>query len=697
MRQIKNVWQKFLSSERYQVISVLFLVLLSYLKVFRGFFQQDEWLSFAQRIVALSGGLLGIFKDSFTPSVGHFQPLNSLLINILFYMFRVNYFPYALISITLHLINVYLVYRLAKILLKGSRGPIIISLFFGVSAAIFQASSWVLADIGVHFSTLFAILSVHEFTIFMRSSKKLNLIKTVIYLIISLFFKEISLGLFPFYILILFFSKQNLKKYALKITTILGFYVLLRTGMFFMPVAYSKDTLATNSQTTKIIAYNLVTLPVKGLTQSLVPASFLIKEAYFIAAYIPQKVTGEPNTPAYDTFVQGEILEAITLFNFLIIIFFAIVAWRKGKNTLFSKIIFTSILFIFLNSPVFALAPEREGKMYIIDSRNLYLIGVGSSFIVYSLYTLLFQKRKKMATFLISICIISNVYGLNSALTKVVSNGVIRKNILEEITLRYPVLPKKVIFYTESDSSYYSLPEEDRILPFQSGFGQTLLVWYGRSEDFPNKFYSDRFLWEIMDQGYKEFDSRGFGYFRDFDLLSATIEEFSLPFSNIISFRYDSETGSVYDITNEVQGRLEGYFSKKKEVLNFITTSDHNPEGISFATDGKRTTYWDSKLSYNHPQFIDIDLGSTRKISNIQIDSFNNKDQNEVGYEVEVSNDGNVWEKIFYSKRYPPGEDGIVNIYLLPKLARFVKIQQVGYHKYASWVIHELKIYEVKN
>ena len=296
---------------------------------------------------------------------------------------------------------------------------------------------------------------------------------------------------------------------------------------------------------------------------------------------------------------------------------------------------------------------------------------------------------------LVSLTIL-NVFWLERQLSVYVEEGTVRKEILNIVKRNYPQLPSKVIFYTESEKSYYGLPPNERTLPFQSGFGQTLLVWYYPTEHFSQEFFENQFLWEITDQGYKEKGERAFGYFRDFNKLVKTVENEKLPIESVISFRYDSENQILINNTDEVRGRLGGYFSDKQEIKprEIDIFASTNPKETGLMLDRKRDTFWDSKLPYARPQFIQIKLPGLKKIAVISIDSYNNKDQNEVGYAVYLSNDSKVWEEVFYSKKYPPGENGTVDIYLLPKITRFVKIQQIGYHKYAPWVIHELKIYE---
>jgi len=120
-----------------------------------------------------------------------------------------------------------------------------------------------------------------------------------------------------------------------------------------------------------------------------------------------------------------------------------------------------------------------------------------------------------------------------------------------------PKLPKNAVFYTESDSVYYGLPDQEKILPFQSGFGQTLLVYYQQNEQYSYKFYKDFFLWEISEQGYRETDGRGFGYYHNFDLLKKDLKQYNIPTDSIIAYSWNSKASTLINITDEVKARLD--------------------------------------------------------------------------------------------------------------------------------------------
>ena len=152
-----------------------------------------------------------------------------------------------------------------------------------------------------------------------------------------------------------------------------------------------------------------------------------------------------------------------------------------------------------------------------------------------------------------SIFIIFNILQIRRDINQEQGIGFTRTSILNRMKDSYPTLPKKVIIYIESDTVYFGLPPTEHVLPFQSGFGQTLLVWYNAKGDlFPACFFDEQYLYAIESQGYKECEGRGFGYFRKMDDLKKAIGENNIKAENVIAFSYISSKNSLVNVTEQV-------------------------------------------------------------------------------------------------------------------------------------------------
>lgn len=163
-----------------------------------------------------------------------------------------------------------------------------------------------------------------------------------------------------------------------------------------------------------------------------------------------------------------------------------------------------------------------------------------------------------------------------------------------------------------------------------------------------------------------------------------------------IAFNFDSQNYQLSDISDEVKGELNGYLANKQLInqWEFFVQASENYSKVNLMIDNDRDTFWQSNLPYDKQQIIEFNLQSSKKVAQISIDSYNDKNQGKIGYEIYLSDNGQEWDKVFTAKQYPPNDQGIVNIYFQPKMSRYVKIKQIGTHQFASWVINEIKLYE---
>lgn len=678
------------------MITVFLAVIYFYLPLSQAFFQQDEWLAFGRHFLLLDVSFFEILKNAFWNTGAHFVPLSFLTINLIFRLFLLDFKLYVLFSILLHLINTGLVYILAKEINKDKLFSYLPALLFGIMAAGSQSTSWVVADISVHMASMFALFSLIFFSKFIQKRKERDFFYSLFLVLISLMFKEIALGLFVFYFLLLLFFRIPRKLLFLLISV--GFvYFLFRTFLFFQPgpEIYRQSIMRETGIYPKAILINLVLSPINSLTQTLVPSTLLVTIAKFITSYLPETLAGAKMTFEYDSFILQKTIPFLSILIFLLVPLLLLSLYRSRQREILG-LAFFSVFFVILNSLVYSFIPERAGVIYLTDSRNLYFVSVGTAFFIFFAIKLLVGRSIFKLAMLFIPFFILNVFTLRSDLKSVVDQGFERHEILNKIKASQPELKQKTLFYSESDWSFYGLAEKTRIFPFQSGFGQTLIVWYYPTSPLPRRFLESKYLWEIDEQGYMESEGKGFGYFRDFEILAETLKTKNLPLEAVIAYRYSFTDRSVFDITEEVRGRLEGYFKEKEKVKqgDWQVLSEINTAQLNLLKDGNRETVWSSGNPYNSSQFLTIKLNATRKIAQIRLDAYNNKDQNNVGYKIMLSENGEEWRSVFFAKKYPPTVDGITDLYLKPLPAKYIRIEQAGYHQFAPWVIHEMEIYE---
>ena len=229
-----------------------------------------------------------------------------------------------------------------------------------------------------------------------------------------------------------------------------------------------------------------------------------------------------------------------------------------------TKALVFSLVFMGISSLPFVFVPGRAGYFSIFEPRNLYILAIGSSLMLvifsYILASLL-SKKPKIVNFLTLFFLIPLLFFHIKTIQKDIKNlkviSDLRRSFLIQIQTSYPELPQKVIFYTQSDACYYGLPEEEKTLPVQSGFGRMLMIWYQEKENFPGCLYEDQFLHDLISQGYQECQGRGFGYFRDYNQLKEALRENNLSVDDVFAFSWKGKAEEFKGVSQQIREKLQ--------------------------------------------------------------------------------------------------------------------------------------------
>lgn len=535
------------------------------------FFQQDEWAIFGNFLV-WDKASLGIWDRLFVYEQDtHIIPFSNLVSYLQFKLFELNFSAYAIFSIVLHSINSFLVYYLADILTKNKKISFLAGFLFLISAIPHQAITWVATTVGTVGSTFFILLSLISFTYFLMEKKRHRyILLSLLFIIISLGFKETSLFLFLFFPMIWFlFTKEKELSLLVKVFSPFGifgvFYMLLRLYFVLFGYKSTSPAEAVSQASLPVYLYRLFSVPLKFIAQSFIPVPFIVTSANnLVRLAYPQFLQDGVANPYIVESVASDIISYVIVLALLTVSLTLAFQLKKKKEIFLVRTIFICLIFILLGSLPFILIPGKAGYFSLLDGRHLYLTNIFASiFIVcvgYGLYTILPWKKLTVAglTILFMYITYSNVMKIRTDLNQQMGTGFIRKKILNTIYTNYPSLPKNVVFYIEGDKSYYGLPVNEKIVPFQSGFGQTLLVWYNtHGNTFPACLFKEKYLYVLLSEGYKECEGRGFGYFRKIDTLSEAVATNKIPSENIIAFTYNSSTSTLTDITSRIRKDLQ--------------------------------------------------------------------------------------------------------------------------------------------
>lgn len=526
------------------LLTSLLVFVASYFLVPLIFFQQDEILGFG---FFVKEGTKIILSGLGEGRVRHFVPLTMSLSYSIFKVFGIKYQAYNIVALFFHLLNGYLVYLIAgHIFKKKSTASISVLLFFSSNVAA-QLLMWPVINLNT-LSLTFALLT------WLAVIKK-KLFWTPILFLLAVFSVEYSAGLAFFIPLAIFLTVgRNLKE---KITKVLpfGFTVLAYSAFRLWPILSAGGAgfgISGEGKTPVVITiFNLVTRYFGQL--------FFGQGALLFLSKLIQKVAGLSSLGT--AYAETGIFPLLSISAGTLLIIGGTFFYRKiKKDKVYSQNFLLSFAFIIFSSVPFLLVPGGSGLSTVIASRYLYFGLAGTALVMTFVYedVLLSAKRNKLFVniAILIIVILGTVANFNRAKT-LYEQGSMRLGILNSIKSAYPRLPKKVVFFAQSDTSYYGLPPEERILPFQSGLGQTLLLFYYKEARLPKEFYPGEYLWGITSQGYKEVGDRGFGFFRDKALLKKTVRDYNIPREAIIAFSWNSEDQKLSDITESVRKEIQ--------------------------------------------------------------------------------------------------------------------------------------------
>lgn len=551
------------------LIVVATCITFTYWNLPNTFFQQDEWQTFAADIYHINKGITGVI-ESFLPSgsLSHFNPLSRVFSWFEYAFYYINFAPYAWQSIILHILNTFLLYYFVLSWLKNRKIAIVSALLFGLNSIPSQVVTWVMVSSSYEIPAAFILLSLLFFQRFIVQKKhgKRNLLLSLVMLFVSLLFHEIGIFLFLFYLVIFFLYKRQgakilLPTFSVSIFVTIAIYIFIRIPFFFG--LSTSIPVATDISPPPIIVfpYRAISLFMKSFAGSFFPEKTLIDISNGVVglAY-PQFLTSDlvPNPFIAQSIVFDLVSYVLTLF--IICAIALLIRFIHEKKT--SEALILALVFVPLSVLPYGLVFGKAGYASIFEPRFLYVTSIGTSVLLAVIVYWLLRKSKKskLLTALILLCLVFyvlfHIYQIKSKVKDLEVIGTQRKAFLTTIYSSYPNLPQRVVFFAQSDTAYYGMPDNEKTLPLQIGFGKMLMIWYQKEEKFPGCLYDNNFLISMLDEGYKECEERGFGYFREYKKLKKSVNENNIPIDNIIAYSWSGRRNTFNDITNKIKLQL---------------------------------------------------------------------------------------------------------------------------------------------
>ncbi len=611
-------------SKKYPWVYSIVAILLVYWRLPMTYFQQDEWMAFETYI--------GSATQSVTSSVTVQRPLTCVVNSGMWHFFGTNATYYGLFSLLLILVIGLLFHRVLRRLGVPPFAAAIGSMLFPIFVAGSQAITWFGAFSATLPSFIFALLAIDLFLSFIKEYTWRHAVLAVLATLVSLYFKEETLWLFPVFLTIWYLYlptdayPRNIKNFLIRLSPFIAsgaaylFFERLRQAH-----SQSFSTLVSTTDTSHYmidVVNSLVYLPLTHLSHILFGPEAII---------------------ALSTFLKLTVMQFSLATSLILIAIFIFVLYRATKNERPAiLVLMVWMLTGFSSYAIFGKNPEfLEGRYYFdTQAAVVALLAIG---LMPANFT---NKIRSFNT--VGVAVMLLLVGTNIALADQRMNATValsqeRRNILTYIQKHTGPLPKKAIIYTESTNFGYA-GQAAYLLPFQNGMATIFRVLYqGKNQDYRELSKKQAYLWDFIKQGYDEVDGVGFGYFREYDALAKALKEYNLPLETVYAFRYSGAT--ITDTTSLTRGKLfisNGKLNRLPRTSWKVSTSnDQGIEGrfpISRALDDDIKTDW--LVPHRYGEYVEVDFG--KPISNVS----------EI---VLQSGDGNSFPRIVNFKYSPDG------------------------------------------
>ena len=546
---------------------VLFLpVFYAYYNLWNTFFVADAWHMLNSYIQLKDYGFSYFFQLFAMPYGIHFLPIGVGLSTLQSYLFGMNVTGFGLLSLSLHFLNVLLVFFSVRRNTKNIVLALLAGLFFGVNYQIHEGVFWFASNLWTELSTSFVLIGLYFLIEYYREKRIKHFIISYLLFTASIFLREYSFMLFPlsiiFYLWLLLHDRSHVKRYIAFIgiyTFNIIAYLILR--IFFV---YAVNPVILTSQNISLqhlpylIGWYVFTLPFKILANILIPEHAIL----FLTNFISKRIYFELPIAQTDVFLSVLFFDQLYIFfGFVIVtlIGFLVTLIIRRKNVDKTPVYLYGLGFVIIPYIFLTLSTY----IYWTFSRYLYLPAAVFSVFFFSLlsYFRILQRKNVVSLVLLSVFLL--YLALNGQMghdyfVKFVKLGQQRKEILATLSEKLDFSKRDQIVYVKPVGEVYK--NDIDVFDIGTSFGKVLLIWswyHGNSKQIPPCLYDPMFLFNSNNQ-YKSCEGKGYGYFQDIDRLTQIVKSQTIDPQNLDAFDYDIKTGEIRDISSEIREIIYG-------------------------------------------------------------------------------------------------------------------------------------------
>lgn len=541
-------------------------ILAAYYNLPRTFYQQEEWIGVGY---AMANGFQAFIpRYSFAQIlIGQGRVVAAPINYIFYYYFPLNVLPFVIFAIIFHILNSFLVFVLTYQLSKNSFLAKISALFFAVASVGDQAVSWPATTTTTLPAAFFSFLSLCLYVCFIETRQKRQLYFSLVFVIFAFLFKESSIFIFLIFpIIYLLFSKTKFSLVDIfKIHFPFLLYLMAMVGVRLAGTYFDTHPteiyMSASSITWYKLAFRLIFYPLESLSQIFIHGSILYPLADIFGRSNYYRIWGTAGAPVVMETIASDMLSLF--FSFIILGVTAIIYnieknLRKISLFAIAFTLFSFIPYIFIDKPT-AFIESRHFYMSVAGGGILLALFFYSirSFLVKKLH-LSFYRSSILVLCTLLLFLVVQINYIHKDINAQVLLATERKKFLASLHELYPTIPKNPIFYFTSDHDYY-IPGNK--VPFQHGFGYSLMVLYFKTGMIPKELLTLEYLWIMPEQGYKEVGGKGFGYFWELDKVKKTVLEKKLDINSIVAARYRVSDMTLIDITQDVRREVAASLS----------------------------------------------------------------------------------------------------------------------------------------
>lgn len=420
------------------LLIIPFATLILYYPAIFTYFSQDDFFHFK---VSLTDGSLGQFINLFDfhpfaeRGIAFYRPIfREGIFNIFYSMFGLNPYPFRILQFLLLFLNAFLVNRLITKLFSDKSLAFFVAFFYAISSAQVSALYYLAGGIQVLGATTFLLLTL------LLSFK--NILLSFLTSLLALASHELA-SITPFLITALFFIRFPFKTAAKKVWQILPFFFVLSVYLY---LEITKIGFSVSEKQYQIV-FNLKSI----LNSYMWYTGWALGLPEMLIDFVFPSFKLNPSLMKY--WGNYYLIIFSTFFvSFLLLTFSAGYLLHKKRKVFNIKFLFFIFWFIISLSPVILL-PLHKSTQYLETGLAAFWTILG--IIILNTYRNIKYGKIYFTLILISLFILSatSVF-LQRNTYWAAERGKYAKQLIEQVTSTYPVLPKGSSIYFENDPNY---------------------------------------------------------------------------------------------------------------------------------------------------------------------------------------------------------------------------------------------------